>query len=576
LRNTLFVSLEEGETALLLNLHVKNLAIIDEIEVDFAEHLNVLTGETGAGKSIIIGSINIALGGKTAKDMIRKDAEFALVELTFLVDDERIRSELEEMGISFEDNILLISRKITSTRTINRMNGESVTIAMIKKAAGLMIDIHGQNEQQSLLHKAKHMEIVDRYAKEQMNGKEVELAKSYRCYIEWKEELSEHEIPEEQRLREVSFLKYELEEIENANLVAGEEEELAQKYRKLSNATEIAQVLSEIYNMMSIENGAVSEKTGEGIRILSKISEYDGRVSEFWNQLSEIDSLVTDFNRDISDYMDSFEVGAEELAEVEERLDLVRGIKAKYGSSTEEVFAYRDKIRSQLVKYQDYEAYRQELQEKIAKEEKKLIKLSKEITAIRKKCAKVLEKEITQALIDLNFMQVKFEIAVRPKKEYSAKGMDEIEFMISTNPGEELKSLGSSASGGELSRIMLAVKAVLAEHDNIESMIFDEIDVGISGRTAQMVAEKMALIGGRHQVICISHLAQIAAMADTQFLIEKENQDEHTHSQIRRLSQEESIQELARILGGAQITDSVVNSAREMKELAMEIKAKSK
>ena len=388
--------------------------------------------------------------------------------------------------------------------------------------------------------------------------------------------MSDHEIPEEQRLREVSFLKYELEEIENANLVAGEEEELAQKYRKLSNATEIAQGLSEIYNMMSIENGAVSEKTGEGIRILSKISEYDGRVSEFWNQLSEIDSLVTDFNRDISDYMDSFEVGAEELAEVEERLDLVRGIKAKYGSSTEEVFAYRDKIRSQLVKYQDYEAYRQELQEKIAKEEKKLIKLSKGITAIRKKCAKVLEKEITQALIDLNFMQVKFEIAVRPKKEYSAKGMDEIEFMISTNPGEELKSLGSSASGGELSRIMLAVKAVLAEHDNIESMIFDEIDVGISGRTAQMVAEKMALIGGRHQVICISHLAQIAAMADTQFLIEKENQDEHTHSQIRRLSQEESIQELARILGGAQITDSVVNSAREMKELAMEIKAKSK
>ena len=223
-------------------------------------------------------------------------------------------------------------------------------------------------------------------------------------------------------------------------------------------------------------------------------------------------------------------------------------------------------------KYQDYEAYRGELQEKITKEEKKLKKLSKEITAIRKQCAKVLEKEITQALIDLNFLQVKFEIAVRPKKEYSAKGMDDIEFMISTNPGEELKPIGTAASGGELSRIMLAVKAVLAEHDNIESMIFDEIDVGISGRTAQMVAEKMALIGRRHQVICISHLAQIAAMADTQFLIEKENKDEHTHSQIRRLGDEESIQELARILGGAQITDAVLNSAREMKELAMEIK----
>lgn len=557
---------------MLLNLHVKNLAIIDEIEVDFAEHLNVLTGETGAGKSIIIGSINIALGGKTAKDMIRKDAEYALVELTFLIDDEKIRSDLEELGISFEDNTLLISRKITSSRTVNRINGESVTIAMIKKAADLMIDIHGQNEQQSLLHKVKHMDIVDRYAKEQMDGREAELAQSFHRYMKWKEELEKNEIPEEQRLREISFLQYELDEIENAGLKAGEEEELAQKYRRLSNAAEIAQGLSEIYNMMSRENGAVSEKISEGIRIISKISEYDERVSDFWNQLSDIDALVTDFNRDISDYMDSFEVGAEELDEVEKRLDLIRGIKAKYGADTEEVFAYRDKIRSKLEKYQDYEAYRGELQEKITKEEKKLKKLSKEITAIRKQCAKVLEKEITQALIDLNFLQVKFEIAVRPKKEYSAKGMDDIEFMISTNPGEELKPIGTAASGGELSRIMLAVKAVLAEHDNIESMIFDEIDVGISGRTAQMVAEKMALIGRRHQVICISHLAQIAAMADTQFLIEKENKDEHTHSQIRRLGDEESIQELARILGGAQITDAVLNSAREMKELAMEIK----
>lgn len=557
---------------MLLNLHVKNLAIIDEVEVDFAEHLNVLTGETGAGKSIIIGSINIALGGKTAKDMIRKNAEFALVELTFLIEDEKVRSDMEELGVSFEDNTLLISRKITPARTVNRMNGESVTIAMIKKVADMLIDIHGQNEQQSLLHKAKHMEIVDRYAKAQMNGKEVLLAQSYHHYKEWKEELMKNRIPEEQRLREMSFLQYELEEIENANLTAGEEDELAVKYRKLSNATDIAQGLSEIYSMMSQESGAVSEKIGQGIRILSKISEYDEKMSEFWNQLSDIDSLVTDFDRDISDYMDAFNIGVEELDEVEKRLDLIRGIKAKYGANTEEVFAYRDKIRSQLEKYQEYETYQQELQKKITEEEKKLKKLSKEISAIRRKCAGVLEKEITQALVDLNFLQVKFEIAVRPKETYSAMGMDDIEFMISTNPGEELRPIGSAASGGELSRIMLAIKAVLAEHDDIETMIFDEIDVGISGRTAQMVAEKMAVIGKRHQVICISHLAQIAAMADTQFLIEKENSNDHTRSQIRQLNQEESVQELARILGGAQITDAVMNSAKEMKDLAMKIK----
>ena len=556
------------EKALLLNLHVKNLAIIDEVEVDFAKHLNVLTGETGAGKSIIIGSINIALGGKTAKDMIRKEAEFALVELTFLIEDEKVRSDLEEMGVSFEDDTLLISRKITRTRTMNRVNGESVTGAMIKKIADLLIDIHGQNDQQSLLHKEKHLEIVDRYAKEQMDGKEILLAEAYRAYKSLKEELEDNQIPEEERLREISFLQYELEEIENAKLSSGEEEELSQKYRKLSNATNIAQGLSGIYSMMNQESGSVSDKVSEGIRILSKISEYDERVSDFWNQLSDIDSLVTDFSRDISDYMEEFDVGLEELEEVEKRLDLVRSIKAKYGTTTEDVLAYAAQVREKLTKYQEYESYQENLKQKIEKEEKKLKKLSKEISAIRKKCAKVLEKEITQALVDLNFLQVKFEIAVRQREAYSAKGMDDIEFMISTNPGEELRPIGSAASGGELSRIMLAVKAVLAKHDEIETMIFDEIDVGISGRTAQMVAEKMSLIGKEHQVICISHLAQIAAMADTQFLIEKENDSNHTKTQIRQLDEGEAVQELARILGGAQITEAVTESAREMRELA--------
>ena len=338
------------EKALLLNLHVKNLAIIDEVEVDFAKHLNVLTGETGAGKSIIIGSINIALGGKTAKDMIRKEAEFALVELTFLIEDEKVRSDLEEMGVSFEDDTLLISRKIARTRTMNRVNGESVTGAMIKKIADLLIDIHGQNDQQSLLHKEKHLEIVDRYAKEQMDGKEILLAEAYRAYKSLKEELEDNQIPEEERLREISFLQYELEEIENAKLSSGEEEELSQKYRKLSNATNIAQGLSGIYSMMNQESGSVSDKVSEGIHILSKISEYDERVSDFWNQLSDIDSLVTDFSRDISDYMEEFDVGLEELEEVEKRLDLVRSIKAKYGTTTEDVLAYAAQVREKLTK----------------------------------------------------------------------------------------------------------------------------------------------------------------------------------------------------------------------------------
>lgn len=558
---------------MLLNLHVKNLAIIDEIEVDFEDGFNVMTGETGAGKSIIIGSITIALGGKISKDMIRKGAESALVELAFSVDKPQTEEAIRGLGIELEENTLLISRKITQTRTVNRINGENVTVAMIKKLADLLIDIHGQNEQQSLLHQSKHMEILDRYAREKMEGREERLKELYREYHKLQEELSGGEVPEEERLREISYLQFSLEEIENAKLVSGEEEELEGRYRRLSNAADIAQGLSEVYGMTCQENGSVSDKLAESIRIVSKLAEYDERVSDFWNQLSNIDTLVTDFNRDVSDYMEEFEVGSEELDQVEKRLDTIRSIKAKYGATTKEVLRYADEVREKLEKYQEYDSYRAGLEERLSKVEKELKKISKEVSAVRSSCAAVLEKEITDALIDLNFLQVHFAIEVRRGAEYTAKGIDDVEFMISTNPGEELRALGSAASGGELSRIMLAIKAVLAEHDEIDTMIFDEIDVGISGRTAQMVAEKMALIGHRHQVLCISHLAQIAAMADTQFLIEKANEENHTHTQIRALDDKESVEELARILGGAEITEAVMDSAREMKELAEKRKA---
>ncbi len=551
---------------------MKNLAIIDEVEVDFSDRLNVLTGETGAGKSIIIGSINTALGGKVSKDLIRKDAEFALIELLFQVDSPEEREQLEALGISFEDDTLLISRKITASRTINRMNGESVTVGMIRKAAELLIDIHGQNEQQSLLRKGTHLEILDRYAKEEFAGRVEALADTYQEYKKLREELSEKEIPEEERLREISFLQYELDEIESAKLEPGEEEELEQAYRKLSNATEIAEGLSGVYQRTSQEDGSVSERLGESIRTLSQLAEYDGRVADFLNQISDIDALVTDFNRDISDYMDEFDVGTEEFAAVEKRLDLVRGIKAKYGKTTAEVRAYGEEIRQKLAYYEEYDSHRKELQDKLQKLEKKLERLCREVSKIRRRNGKILEEEIVRALNDLNFLQVKFQISIEEREEYTARGKDEVEFMISTNPGMELRPLGKAASGGELSRIMLAIKAVIAGHDQIDTMIFDEIDVGISGRTAQMVAEKMAMIGRSHQVICISHLSQIAAMADTHFLIEKENEADSTHTEIRLLTEEESVEELARILGGAKITEAVRKSADEMRQLAKQTK----
>ncbi len=562
---------------MLLNLHVKNLAIIDEIEVDFSEGMNVLTGETGAGKSIIIGSINMAIGGKVPKDIIRKGAGFALIELLFSVDTEEQRNYLEEHGIIVDNDEVLVSRKFTKGRGINRINGESVPVSVLKQAAAVLIDVHGQNEQQSLLYKAKHMEILDRYAREDMSGMDTMYTEVYNNYKKLIEQRDLENIPEEERLREISFMQYELEEIENAALVHGEEESLEDTYKQLSNAASIVNGLGEIYSLTGSDaNDTVSEKLAYSLRIIGKLCEYDDNINQFAEQLSEIESLVSDFNRDIVSYLDDIETSGELLEETEKRLDLVRKIKARFGATTELVNEYADKLRSKLERYSEYEEYKAGLDKKIKEEEAKLKKLAISMSEVRKKCAKVLEKEIAEALADLNFLQVQFSIEVRNLDEYTAHGTDEIEFMLSANPGEDLKPIGMAASGGELSRIMLAVKAVLAGHDEISTLIFDEIDVGISGRTAQMVAEKMALIARQHQVICISHLAQIAAMADAHYLIEKTNSDLHTSTQIRLLGSGEEAEELARILGGAQITEAVMNSAEEMKRLAANLKKEMK
>lgn len=556
---------------MLLNLHVKNLAIIDEIEVEFSEGLNVLTGETGAGKSIIIGSINIALGGKVSKDIIRTGTEFALVELTFLAEDSEQINSLEKLGITLEEDVVVISRKITKCRTINRVNGETVSVSRLKSIADILIDIHGQNEQQSLLYKNKHMEIVDRYAAEKMCGRDMEFSEMYRQYKDMLVKYSEKEMSEEERLREVSFIRYELEQIEHAHLVKGEEEKLQERYRYLSNANEIKSGINEVYSLVEDSYGdsqSVSQMLGRSSHILAKISGYDERLKELARQIADIDELIMDFNRDLQEYASDMDENGEEFAEVETRLDLVRTIKSKYGATTELVENYAKDLENKLEKYEAYEEYRANLEKKIEIYKIKLEKLGESISKIRKKCSAELEKRITDALIDLNFLQVKFEIAVRELDEFNSKGKDEVEFMISTNPGEDLKPIGQAASGGELSRIMLAIKAVLAEHDSIGTLIFDEIDVGISGRTAQKVAEKMAFIGHSHQVICISHLAQIAAMADHNYLIEKNNSLNKTSTVIRQLEGDEIVEEIARILGGAKITDAVLESAREMKQLA--------
>jgi DNA repair protein RecN (Recombination protein N) len=553
---------------LLVSLHVKDFAIIDEVEVYFKDHLNILTGETGAGKSIIIGSINAALGAKVSRDILRSGADYALVELVFQTKDEEIHRVIAEMDLPWEDGMIIISRKIMPGRSIFKINGENVTASAVSRIAGYLIDIHGQHEHQSLLNKAKHLEIVDRFAKEEIGSLKEKLELCYKAYMEIKQEYDRAGIDEEKRLREISFLEYEVNEIRNAQLVIGEDEELELSYKKLSNANTIAEGLQAVYRMTGYETSAAGDTVGRALRQLAKLAEYDEKIHSFLNQAKDIEDLMNDFNRDLSEYISDMENPEEELDEVAKRLDFINHLKSKYGSSMEQIIHYGEECERKLEKYKDYDAYMQKLGKSLTDAETKLKNMCEKLSQIRRRQAKILTDNIRKALISLNFLDVKFEMTFRQTKHYSANGYDDAEFILSTNPGEALRPLSKVASGGELSRIMLGIKSVLAQKDDIETMIFDEIDTGISGRTAQKVSEQLAGIAGDHQIICITHLAQIAAMADSHYLIEKQTDGRTTQTTIDELSPEESIDELSRILGGAEITDRVRESAKEMKELA--------
>ena len=554
---------------MLHNLYVKNLALIDEIEVEFTKGLNILTGETGAGKSIVLGSVNLALGGKYSADIIRKSAEYGYVELTFFVENKTQEEALKRKDIFPEDGVVVLSRKLMSKRSISKINGETVPIALLKEAASILIDIHGQHEHQSLLYKKNHLTILDAFAKENIKQVKEKLAKAYLIYKEQKEELEEALTDEKERNKEIGFLEFEIQEIRQAKLSRQEDETLEETYRRMTNGKKIVGNLEEAYEYTGGTNSeTASEAISRALRCMQEAAGCDEQAQDMFQQLAEIDSLLNDFNRELSDYKMSFDFSEETFFEVETRLNEINRLKAKYGNSIEEILEYCDKKEERLLKLQDYDAYLAQLQKKVEETEAEVKHYSNQLSLLRKEEAVKLAEAIRKGLRDLNFLDTQFEIVFRELGTYTVQGTDEVEFMISMNPGEPVRALGDVASGGELSRIMLAIKSVMAEKDQIETLIFDEIDVGISGRTAQKVSEKMSFIGRNHQVICITHLAQIAAMADAHYAIEKQVEDGVTKSKIFRLSKEQEIEELARILGGAKITDTVMQSAAEMKELA--------
>lgn len=548
---------------MLLELHVRNLALIERADVEFGEGLNILTGETGAGKSIIIGSVTMALGGKASRDSIRHGADFAYIELVFSVSGEEKLSALRELEVTPDENgLVIISRKLTASRSISRINHETVTAARLRQITGLLLDIHGQHEHQSLLYQSKHLEILDAYVKAKTQPAKQKIAEQFRAYRALKERLEGFDLDTEARIREADFLRFEIQEITEAELREGEEEELAQSYRRFANAQRIAECLQTAHS--ALEGDWVTR----AIREVDQAAEYDEELEGIRDQLYDAEAILGDAERELSAYMDSMEFDQETFLRIEERLNTIRGLQAKYGSTIEAIMKHLEEKEKRLEELEDYDSCRERIKKELADCEDRLEGLCADLSDIRKKASGELVEKIKKGLIDLNFLDVEFDMEFEKMDHFTAGGYDEVQFIISTNPGQPMRPLKDVASGGELSRIMLAIKTVLADSDDIPTLIFDEIDTGISGRTAQKVSEKLAYIAGSHQVICITHLPQIAAMADSHFEIAKSASQGSTATTIRLLGREASVQELARLLGGAKITDAVLKNACEMKELA--------
>ena len=558
---------------MLLQLHVKNLAIIDEVEVDFTEGLNILTGETGAGKSVILGSIHLALGAKADKDSIRDGAEYALVELVFQAENEEQRKRILDLDLPIEDdNIIILQRKIMPARSVFKVCGEAVSVSVLKELAPVLLDIYGQHDYQSLLQDKKHLDILDSFGDGRLTDKKAILKEEYAKYLELKKLADTPEMSPEQRERELSFARFEADEIDKAKLIPGELEELESNLRKMENSGKVKEGLSRVLQLVRDEDTSCENVLNRALREMSNVSSLDEDMEEYEARMSEVDSLLRDLSRDISSYLEADDFDEREFARLQERVDLINHLQIKYGKNIEKILEYAEERKAYIQRLENAAEEGERIQKELQMQESLLKKCAEEVSALRKEEAQKFEQEIMEALHDLNFMQAEFKVSFEEAETVSANGKDKIVFMISTNPGEKLRPLSAVASGGELSRIMLAIKTISAKRDVINTLIFDEIDSGISGKTAWKVSEKLGRLSHSHQIICITHLPQIAAMADSHYCIEKSGQDGKTVTQIKALNENGALNEIARLLGGDSITEVVLENARELKLQAQNAK----
>ena len=555
---------------MLLSLHVKNLALIREEQVDFTDGLNILTGETGAGKSIIIGSVNLALGAKADKGLIRTGEEYALVELIFGLDNETQKRRLTEMDLPVpEDGTILVKRKIYPGRSQCTINGETVTLTQLRDISRLLIDVYGQRENGALLQKKAQLSLVDSFAGEQDEELRAKVRESCARYQDLKHRWETDDLDTAQRAREADLLAYEVKEIEEARLKKGEDDELEKEYRRLSNFRRISEAVSAAGSLGSEEEESAAGQIERALRDLNAVNGLDENLDSLAGQLSDIDSLLSEFGRSLSDYVDSLSFDPQHFQQTEERLNTINRLKDKYGPTIGAILEAGQKKQQRLEELENYDASRQKLKKDLQAEKERLLGLCGELSKLRREAASGLARLLTKELLDLNFNQVDFHVEFASGEEnLSAAGYDDVTFYISMNPGEAPRPLDKVASGGELSRIMLGLKTVFAGKDDIHTFIFDEIDSGISGQTAWKVATKMGRLAGTHQILCITHLPQIAAMEDSHYLIRKTTDGQTTQTHIKRLEDGDSVRELGRMLGTSEVTDAVLENARELKRKA--------
>lgn len=563
---------------MLVELNIRNFAIIEELQIRFTKGLNILTGETGSGKSILIEAIGIILGSRTSKDLIQTGHDKAFLEGVFYIEDPTVIVPiLDKYGVDFaEDNLLIITREIyLNSPTISRVNGKILNLSMLNDITAKLIDIFGQHEHQSLLDMSKHQMLVDSFGDKELIKLKSIIKSNYEDMVLEKRRLKSLSIDSGERDREIDILNFQIQEIEDARLTKDDEYNIENEYKKLSRVEEISFAAKEVINSISLdsyENKNILDLMSRNIQAINNVKKFDQDLEPFYVELENIRSELQDLNRSISNYLEGIEIDAERLIFLGERLNLINKLKKKYGNSIEEILDFRDKSLERLEKLNNHEKELEKTNKKIAALESSLREDSENLSNKRKEISSILEQEIKKELISLNMNKVNFQVDFKRNSELGIEGYDKIEFMISTNLGEDLKPLSKIASGGEMSRIMLGFKSILADFDKIPTMIFDEIDTGISGRTAQVVGEKIYKISKEHQIICISHLPQIAALADSHFVINKVVLDNKTKTIVNRLSDDGRIEEMARLLGGVDLTNTTIKHASEMIEMSKKIK----